>query len=50
MEIRLFLARTAQRYDVDFAHGHDPDSFEPSIMDLFSMQKGPLDVVVKLIQ
>jgi cytochrome P450 len=48
MEIRLFLARTVQRYDFEFAPGYGPNSFEPSIKYFFSMQKGPVDLVVQL--
>jgi hypothetical protein len=48
MELRLFLARTVQRYDVEFAPGFNPDSFEPTIKDFFTMQKGELDFVLKL--
>jgi hypothetical protein len=50
MELRLFLARTVHRYDLEFAPGYDPDSFEPSIKDFFTMQKGPIDVIIKLRQ
>jgi hypothetical protein len=50
MELRLFIARTIQRYDFEFAPGYDPDSFEPTIKDFFTMQKGALDFVVKMRQ
>jgi hypothetical protein len=50
MELRLFLARMVQRYDAEFAPGYDPDSFEPSVKDFFGMQKGPIDVILKLRQ
>jgi hypothetical protein len=47
MELRLFLARTVQRYDIKFAPGYDPDSFEPTIKDFFTMQKGLLQVIIE---
>jgi hypothetical protein len=50
MEIRLFLARTVQRYDVAFAAGYDSDSFELSVKDFSTMQKGPIDIIMTLSQ
>jgi hypothetical protein len=50
MELRLFLARTVQRYHIEFARDYDVDSFEASIKDFFTMQMGPLEVVIKMRQ
>jgi hypothetical protein len=50
MELRRFLARTAQRYDIEFAPGSDIDSVEAEIKDFVTIQMGPLDVVIKARQ
>jgi hypothetical protein len=50
MELRLFLARILQRYDMEFAPDYDVDSFEASIKDFITMQMDPIEVVIKMRQ
>jgi hypothetical protein len=48
MELRLFLARTVQRYDIEFATGYDVESFDASIKDFVTIQMVPINVILRM--
>ncbi|KAL8283453.1 hypothetical protein RQP46_005863 [Phenoliferia psychrophenolica] len=46
LELRVFLTMFALHFDVKLADGFDVPKYEDSILDRFTVQKGPLDLVL----
>lgn len=45
-EMRVVLALLMQKFDVKFAEGYDPKTWEKDMVDLFVLKLGKLPVVI----
>ena len=46
--MRVMIARTVQKFDMEFAKGYSPDTWYDELKDQTTMEKGKLPVVLTL--